>query len=415
VNGLGLALLSVSTNLPLLALLIVTLVLVPVLGLGIVLFPAAVALLRWRTDVERRFAEYAGVRISRPYRPEPPGLRVGGWRRFRWIVTDPATWLDVAWLVPGAISGLVLGLLAFLIPLYGLGGALLVPLWLYVGVDWFGYGVFWPMESIGEAWLSGPQGLVLLLVGLSLAPALCWVHARFARLLLSPTRAAELAIRVRELTVTRADTVDAQAAELRRIERDLHDGAQARLVSLSMSIGMAEELMSRDPAAARQLLVEAKDASIAALVELRHLVRGIHPPVLAERGLDGAIRALALSLPLPVTVDTDLPVRPQTPVESAAYFAVAEALANVTRHSGAQRAWVDLHYHDGTLSIQVGDDGVGGADAGRGTGLHGIERRLAAFDGTMSLSSPTGGPTVVTMELPCALSSPRILPSSGTA
>ena len=132
--------------------------------------------------------------------------------------------------------------------------------------------------------------------------------------------------------------MDAQAAELRRIERDLHDGAQARIVSLGMTIGLAEELIERDPAAARKLLAEARESSSAALVELRHLVRGIHPPVLAERGLDGAVRALALSLPIPITVDIDLPRRPDTPVESAAYFAVAEALAHVSRHSAATTA-----------------------------------------------------------------------------
>ena len=165
----------------------------------------------------------------------------------------------------------------------------------------------------------------------------------------------------------------------------------------------------------QRLLVEAREATAGALSELRDLVRGIHPPVLAERGLDGAVRALALSLPVATTVDSDLPGRLDTPVESAVYFAVAEALANVIRHSGAHHAWVSLRRDDELLHAVVGDDGRGGANADRGTGLHGIERRLAAFDGTMTLSSPPGGPTVVTMELPCALSSPRISPSSGTA
>jgi signal transduction histidine kinase len=136
--------------------------------------------------------------------------------------------------------------------------------------------------------------------------------------------------------------------------------------------------------------------------------------VLAERGLDGAIRALALSLPLPIAVDAELPGRPDTPVESAAYFAVAEALANVIRHSGARSAWVSLAYANGSLFMMVGDDGIGSADPRAGTGLRGIERRLAAFDGTMTLSSPPGGPTVVTMELPCVLSSPKTTLSSGT-
>jgi signal transduction histidine kinase len=215
--------------------------------------------------------------------------------------------------------------------------------------------------------------------------------------------------------VTRADTVDAQAAELRRIERDLHDGAQARLVALGMTIGLAEEIVDTDPATARKLLTEARETSSAALVELRHLVRGIHPPVLAERGLEGAVRALAMALPIPITVTASLPGRLDTPVESAAYFAAAEALANAVRHSSASAIAVDLWHTGEALLMRITDDGRGGADPSGGTGLRGIERRLAAFDGTMSLSSPPGGPTVVIMELPCVLSSPKTSPSSGTA
>jgi signal transduction histidine kinase len=197
--------------------------------------------------------------------------------------------------------------------------------------------------------------------------------------------------------------VDAQAAELRRIERDLHDGAQARLASLSMMIGLADNLIDRNPAEAHKLLAEARASSTAALGELRDLVRGIHPPVLAERGLDGAIRALALSLPIPIAVDIDLPGRPDQPLESAAYFAVAEALTNVIRHSRARNGSVFSRHAAGVLTLVVTDDGRGGADPARGTGLRGIERRLAAFDGTIKLSSPPAGPTVITMELPCAL------------
>jgi signal transduction histidine kinase len=242
-----------------------------------------------------------------------------------------------------------------------------------------------------------------------------WVHMRFSKFFLAPTSKSELTQRVQVLTDTRAEAVDAQAAELRRIERDLHDGAQARLVSLSMNIGLAEELIKRDPDAAIRLLAEARESSGTALTELRHLVRGIHPPVLAERGLDGAVQALALTVPATVSVDVELPGRLSSPVESAAYFAVAEVLANVAKHSGAHTAWVHLRHHDDLLTIGIGDDGRGGADPAGGTGLRGIERRLAAFDGTMMVSSPSGGPTVVTMELPCTLSSPKTSPSSETA
>jgi signal transduction histidine kinase len=402
------------TNLPLLAMAIVALALSPVPFLGLALVPWTMQLVRMRADLERRLASRIGVLISRPYHPPPERGLPGGWQQFRWTVTDPATWRDLAWLAPGAIVGLGLGTISFAVPLYGLEGLTLIPLWVWMGSGWNGYGMIWPIESLADGLFSLPQGAVILVGGLAAAPWLRYVTARFARLFLAPTRAAELRLRVTQLTVTRADTVDAQAAELRRIERDLHDGAQARIVSLSMLIGLAEDLVERDPKGARKLLAEARAASGTALVELRHLVRGIHPPVLAERGLDGAVRALALSLPMPITVDIDLPGRPATPVESAAYFAVAEALANMSRHSGARAGSVLMRYADGALTMVVADDGDGAADPAAGTGLRGIERRLAAFDGTMQLSSPPGGPTVIAMELPCALSSPRTTPSSGT-
>jgi signal transduction histidine kinase len=402
------------TNLPLFVIWLVSVALSVVPVLGMAALPVATAVVRARADLERRLAARYGVAIARPYRPRPERALPGGWRRYKWILTDPATWRDLAWLVPGAIVGFGLGLVPLAVGLYGVEGILLLPLWIWLGTGWYGYGLIWPIENLGDAFLSLPQGALFLALALTAAPILRWVDARFAKLFLAPTKAAELRLRVTQLTETRADTVDAQAAELRRIERDLHDGAQARLVSLGMTIGLAEELLERDPAAARKLLAEARESSGTALVELRHLVRGIHPPVLAERGLDGAIRALALSLPMPITVDGGLPARLETPVESAAYFAVAEALANMVRHSAAQSGWVSLHHDGQVLFLMVGDDGRGGADPQAGTGLRGIERRLAAFDGTMALSSPPGGPTVVTMELPCALSSPKTSPSSGT-
>jgi signal transduction histidine kinase len=301
----------------------------------------------------------------------------------------------------------VLGVITAGVVAYGMLGVLLLPLWLWLGHVPFGYGLFWPTADLGEAWLGLPQGAVIVGAGLAVAPLLRRTDVLFARLFLAPTSAAELRLRVAHLTVTRADAIDAQAAELRRIERDLHDGAQARMVSVGMTIGLAERLVRRDPAAALKLLAEARASSTAALVDLRHLVRGIHPPVLAERGLEGAVQALAISLPIRTEVTSHLPGRLDTPVESAVYFAVAEALANMGRHSRAAKAWVTIEHADGVLLVEVGDDGSGGADADRGTGLTGIKRRLDAFDGTIAVSSPPGGPTVVTMELPCALSSPK--------
>jgi signal transduction histidine kinase len=403
------------TNIPLLLVSVIVLILTPVPFLGLALVPWTMTLVRMRTNLERRRASRTGVLMTSPYLPPPERAMAGGWQRFRWTVTDPATWRDLAWLLPGAIVGMSLGLIGVLVPLYGLAGLTLVPVWIWLGTGWYGYGAVWSLDSWPAALLCLPQGAVILAAGLWAAPWLRWVDAHFARLFLASTRAAEQRLRVTQLTVTRADTVDAQAAELRRIERDLHDGVQARLVSLSMMIGLADTLIDRKPAEAHQLLAEARKSSGTALVELRHLVRGIHPPVLAERGLDGAVRALALSLPIPIAVDVDLPGRPHTPVESAAYFAVAEALTNIIRHSRAHTGSVSLRHLDGVLTILVTDDGTGGADPAAGTGLRGIERRLAAFDGMITLASPPGGPTVITMEVPCVLSSPRTMPSSGTA
>jgi signal transduction histidine kinase len=181
-----------------------------------------------------------------------------------------------------------------------------------------------------------------------------------------------------------------------------------------MSLGMADDLLARDPEAARQLLEEARSTTTAALGDLRSVVRGIHPPVLADRGLAGALHALALDMPIPVLVTVDLPGRPPAPVESAAYFAAAECLANIGKHADAARAWIDVSHADGVLRLVVGDDGRGGADVEAGTGMRGVMRRLSTFDGTMTVSSPAGGPTVVTMEVPCALSSAKTTPSSGT-
>jgi signal transduction histidine kinase len=212
---------------------------------------------------------------------------------------------------------------------------------------------------------------------------------------------------VQTLTRTRSDAVDTAAAELRRIERDLHDGAQARLVAVGMSLQAAERLFITSPQAAFALVAEAKQTSSRALAELRDLVRGIYPPVLADRGLADAIRALALDAPMPADLDIDLPGDVEMPVGSAVYFAVAEALANAAKHAAARSVRISLRHARGMLRAEVTDDGAGGADPAGGTGLAGVERRLAAFDGILAVSSPPGGPTIVVIEVPCALSSPK--------
>jgi signal transduction histidine kinase len=244
-----------------------------------------------------------------------------------------------------------------------------------------GFGYFWPM------W-------VVLLAAVALGPHAAVLLAR------APDRSA-LNRRISVLESSRAGAVDVQEAELRRIERDLHDGAQARLVALGMSLGMAEQkLAGADAEAARELLAEARTGAGEALRELRDLARGIHPPVLADRGLDAAVRALAAGSPISVTVSVTMPERPKPPVESAAYFVVAEALANAGKHAQASRVDVRIAREGQALSVEVHDDGVGGADAGGG-GLDGLRRRVQALDGTLAVISPPGGPTTIRAQMPC--------------
>jgi signal transduction histidine kinase len=265
------------------------------------------------------------------------------------------------------------------------------------------YGVIL-IDSRHMAIAAGVEGGLLLLFGLWLVPR---TIVRHARVLLRPEPDAELAGRVEQLTQTRADAVDSAAAELRRVERDLHDGAQARLVALGMNLRAVERLIPTSPQAAIALVAEARETSSKALTELRDLVRGIYPPVLADRGLGDAVRALALDTPVRAETDIDLPGRLDPPVESACYFGVAEALANAVKHSGARLVQIRIRHASGKLKIMVVDDGVGGADPADGGGLAGIERRLGTFDGILAVSSPPGGPTMIVMEVPCALSSPR--------
>jgi len=228
------------------------------------------------------------------------------------------------------------------------------------------------------------------------------------RRVLRRTPDAELTSRVQRLAESRAVAVDTAAADLRRLERDLHDGAQARLVALGMSLRAAERLILTSPEAALALVAEARETSARALTELRELVRGVHPPVLADRGLADAVRALALDSPLNVETDVDLPGRLPAPVETACYFAVAELLTNAAKHSGARDARIGISHSAGLLRIEVTDFGLGGAEPAHGSGLLGVEKRLATFDGIMAVSSPAGGPTIVVLEVPCALSSPKI-------
>jgi signal transduction histidine kinase len=259
------------------------------------------------------------------------------------------------------------------------------------------------VQTIGFALqLAALIAFPFLPVGWWGSPLLLRLDAGISRLLLAP-QDEQLQQRIEALESSRQDTVDHSAAELRRIERDLHDGAQAQLVALGMNLGLAQELVTRDPVAAAELIAEARQSSSTALSELRSLVRGIHPPVLADRGLSGAVQALALAHPRPVEADVRLDGRPPAPVESAVYFAVAELLTNSAKHAAAQQTWVWIRHDAGMLTAMVGDDGVGGAQLTAEGGLAGVQRRLAAFDGTLSVASPLGGGTIVTIKVPCVL------------
>ncbi|MEU5213051.1 sensor histidine kinase [Streptomyces sp. NPDC020742] len=291
---------------------------------------------------------------------------------------DPATWRDLRF---AALAPFTAGVLAA-VPPAGVVGAVL------------GFS--------RSTLFGGAVGVLGLVVALASAPY-AWrsappIAVRFLRA--SPARA--LADRVDELTAQRADATVAQAAEIRRIERDLHDGAQARLVALGISLATAEKLMETDPDRARALLREARTGAATSLTELRELVQGINPPVLSERGLIDAVRALALDSPLQVTVSAGLRLRLDPPIESAVYFGVAELLTNAAKHARATRARVSLTRDATGLVVEVEDDGRGGAEVRAGGGLAGLRRRLAVFDGTLELTSPAGGPTHARMVVPCA-------------
>jgi signal transduction histidine kinase len=208
--------------------------------------------------------------------------------------------------------------------------------------------------------------------------------------------------RVRALTASRSAAVDLAAEDRRQIERDLHDGVQQRLVTLAMDLGRAKEKLDTDPGRAKELVEEAHEEAKRAITEVRDLARGIHPAVLTDRGLDAALSALAARSPIPVEVSVDVAERPPASVEAAAYFVVSEALANVAKHANATRASVTVRRSGDRLTIQVQDDGAGGAEIVEGSGLAGLRDRVGALDGELHLLSPAGGPTVLMVEIPCA-------------
>jgi signal transduction histidine kinase len=381
-------------------------------GAGLLLIPLVMFAVR---ELAGRYRDAAGrrlgTRVPSPYLPgprfddPPPVWPLRQVARTRWIVTDRATWRDLAWLPLNLALGAPLVGTPTALVLYGLQGVLLPITWPLIDQP-AGTGTHYlalQVTSMAGTLLPVPMGVVLIGLGLWAAPPLLGVHARLTRALLGLTRE-QLERRLVRVTESRTVAVDSSAADLRRIERDLHDGVQVRLLALGMNLTAIQRLMREDPGAAEELLLETKENSGKALNELRDLVRGIHPPVLADRGLADAVRAFAMDLPLRTEVDIQLPGRPPAPVESAVYFAISESLTNVLKHARAGRADLRIGYDKGVLRAEVTDDGVGGADLTAGTGLRGIERRLSAFDGIVAVSSPPGGPTKVVLEVPCALS-----------
>ena len=365
------------------------------LGLLIIGFPIVLAsfwCFRLLADLERKRAALVfGVPIASAYRPALDGRLAS---RLKTAAHDPQRWKDVAYLALHGVLGFVAGTLWLMLVALVLGGITLPAWWWAVpgGTEWLSFTVDTWEESVGAAAL----GVALLPVVLFLQRPLALSQAHIAKALLGPS----LAARVERLTETRAGALDAAATELQRIERDLHDGAQARLVALAMDLGMAEERFDRDPEGARQLVGEARLEAKRALAELRDIARGMRPSLLEERGLGPAIAALAGRSPVPATATVDVPRKPPVAVENAAWFVVSEALTNAAKHSHAERAAVWVTLRNAHLHVEVVDDGRGGADPS-GSGLRGLAQRVEALDGSLEVHSPSGGPTVVRALLPC--------------
>jgi signal transduction histidine kinase len=368
------------------------LLLAGVLGLLVWLLLGYLALPALTGMHRHRLRATAGIDIPRqprvPGRLTPHGIaaaarKEGTWRQLAYhVAAAPA--LAVAAIA--AISAWIAGVICALAPFYAWG---------------------LPADVSLHNVYRLPAGLALVLAGIALltaAPVLtagvAALDALIARPLLGPSRAEELEYRVERLAQTRAGVVDAADAERRRLERDLHDGTQQRLVSLAINLGMAR-VQATTTEDARLAIAEAHEEAKAALSELRDLIRGLHPAVLEDRGLDAALSGVAARMPIPVRLTVDLPRRPTAVIEAVAYFVVSEGLANVAKHAQASQAEVIVQRAGDRLHVIVSDDGAGGADPERGTGLAGLARRAASVDGTLEVTSPPGGPTLLTVDLPC--------------
>ncbi|WP_376728332.1 sensor histidine kinase [Streptomyces nigra] len=398
VSGLRTAFLAL-----LVLLLLVLCALTTPLGVGLLAAPAALRALHGLAGRERvRLARFGPGVVA----PEPPPTAP------RAALHDPTTRRELRWLARHVVVGLPLGLLGFWLPILAVRDLLFPLYWRFVPADatatsiGIGSSASWA-DAVAVALLG--VGWIAIILGLG--PAMARAQANPGRRLLAAGPETDLSLRIAELTATRAAALDAHAAELRRIERALHDGTQNRIVSVTVLLGAARRMVARDPDGAQELLERAQSAAEQALADLRAVSRSILPPVLSDRGLAGALTGLAAECAVPCRVDVDVPRRCAASAEATAYFVVAEALTNIAKHSGATRATVTARLAGERLLLSVADDGHGGATApaevsgdggpGTGSGLAGIRRRVAAHDGTFRLTSPPGGPTTLEVDLPC--------------
>ncbi|WP_374293288.1 sensor histidine kinase [Streptomyces olivochromogenes] len=362
-------------------------------GVGLLMAPALLRALHALAGRERERLGRWGPEVVAPA-PSPTRLQPA--------LVDPTTRRELCWLVRHATLGFLLGLLGVILPISAVRDTAFPLYWKFVPRDvtatsvGYGNAHSWP-DALAVAMLG--VGWILIILGLG--PGMARLQSRPGRLLLAVGSDTDLSLRVAELTATRAAALDAHATELRRIERSLHDGTQNRIVSVTVLLGAARRMVARDPAGADELLERAQSAAEQALAELRTVSRSILPPVLADRGLAGALSGLAVNCAVPCRIDVDVPERCAASVEATAYFVVAEALTNIAKHSGAEQATVMARSRGGRLLLTVEDDGRGCADEDGGSGLTGIRRRIAAHDGTLSLASPPGGPTTLKVDLPC--------------
>ena len=385
--------------------------------IGIPVLIGAMWAWRWLADLERRLiGRLVGVEISSPYRPDPVGGR--WWRRVAARISDPATWKDLAFL----LLQLPLGILSFTVTVTVLSlglGLLLAPAyyWALPDGDWI---ASLQVDTLLEAVAAVPVGALILLLGIPGLSALGRLYGWLAAQLLGSNADPELTAQVHELQDARSRIIAAADAERRRIERDLHDGAQQRLVALALNLRMAEQRAASGDPAAGELVRQAGEEAQLALKELRDLARGIHPAILTNRGLPAALEDLASRATVPVEVTAAPDERLPDAVEAAAYFVVSECLANIGKHAQATSATVAVTVEDGRLSVVVADDGVGGAELGDGSGIQGLGDRVGALSGSLAVESPPGEGTRVVASIPLteaaaeartvALDGPRILP-----